>query len=79
MKEKFDFSKLEDQQRFEELSQEEKERLINEAYEEALKINELMDEEQQKQQQNQKQRKQQQENIKSLLKETKEEEINKEK
>jgi hypothetical protein len=79
MKEKFDFSKLEDQKKFEELSQEEKERLINEAQEEALKINELMAEEQQKQQQNQKQLKQQQENTKSLLKETKEEEINKEK
>jgi hypothetical protein len=53
--------------------------LINEAHEEALKINESMDIEQQKQQQNQKQLKQQQENTKSLLKERKEEEINKEK
>jgi len=79
MKEKFDFSKLEDQQRFDKLSQEEKERLINEAHEEALKINESMDKEQQKQQQNQKQQKQQQENAKSLLKERKEEEINREK
>jgi hypothetical protein len=79
MKEKFDFSKLEDQQRFDKLSPEEKERLINEAHEEALKINESMDKEQQKQQQNQKQQKQQQENAKSLLKERKEEEINREK
>ena len=79
MKEKFDFSKLEDQQRFDKLSPEEKERLINEAHEEALKVNKLMDKEQQKQQQNQKQQKQQQENTKSLLKERKEEEINKEK
>jgi len=79
MKEKFDFSKLEDQQKFDKLHQEEKERLINEAHEEALKINELMDIEQQKQQQNQKQLKQQQENTKSLLKERKEEEINREK
>jgi seryl-tRNA synthetase len=79
MNEQFDFSKLENQQKFDKLSQEEKERLINEAHEEALKINKLMDKEQQKQQQNQKQQKQQQENAKSLLKERKEEEINKEK
>ena len=41
MPEQFDFNKLEDQEKFEKLSSEEKERLINKSHEEALKINEL--------------------------------------
>ena len=41
MNEQFDFSKLEDQQKFDKLSQGEKENLINDSYKEAIEINKL--------------------------------------